>query len=227
MAGQQFVRARIDGPLFDRLAKAGGTRYAVGWSGAVQRALFQASVKAQELAVTYLDESITRQLTKTGRLHDAVAASENRYSSSVGFGVGLVEYLDQEARYWRMIEEGTAKAAPGYAREVYGWFRSPGLPFAEPGRTSPPDQLIGPSGYRSWDRLLEMGDPDNPNPLRRPHLIEIHDFPAHEFYKRAWQEMFHGGWLRDFLADELSEIPAPLTGERMDWRRILDEAGIH
>jgi hypothetical protein len=69
------------------------------------------AIRMKEKVATVINGSIVRQHVKSGRLVKATLGAEN---STFGFdhvGVGNPEYLDRSiAKYWRTIEEGSAKA---------------------------------------------------------------------------------------------------------------------
>jgi hypothetical protein len=74
---------------------------------------------------TYQAMPLKRPGVSSGRLEKALANPENRTYSTFGWGVGNIDYLDRsEAKYWRMIEEGSAGIYGGgrgmIGQKIYG-----------------------------------------------------------------------------------------------------------
>ncbi|MGZ4745727.1 MAG: hypothetical protein ACXVYY_01455 [Oryzihumus sp.] len=211
-----FLVGKYD-PAFTLASKAGGYKFAQGLSGAVQRANAELARITQDLVVDYLEQTIERPETSSGRLADVLRSSQNRNSSVNGFAVGFTDVLDREARYWRNIEEGTA-GRTHYAREVSGYFRIPGLPTAAEG---PLGKLMGPRPGRVDGRLLEMTGGRRP----APHFF-IHDIRAHDFFYDAWTDLEQRNVIRSVYARNLREVIDPITERPVDWAGILEAAGL-
>lgn len=68
--------------------------------------------RAQANVVANIASRLVRPNASTGRLEKVTASSRNRVvqRDGLGFGVGVIDYLDKsEAKYWRTIEEGSKK----------------------------------------------------------------------------------------------------------------------
>jgi hypothetical protein len=219
-----FLVGKVDSS-FTLASKAGGTRFAAGLSGAVQRATVELSLILQESTLEFYDASIQREATLTGRLRDVIASSKNRFANVTGFGVGNVELMDQEALYWRNIEQGTANQTDNpnaFAREVFGFFRVPGLPSALSMRGEPIPLKADSRPTAALDgRLVQL---HGPGP--RAHYINIHDIRAHAFYADAWHQMFERNVIRTVMAKHLRETINPITRTPTDWVSILESAGL-
>lgn len=95
----------------------------------ITRSFMVLAEQAQANVVSNIQGGIRRRSASTGRLLRVTAAAENRYADQFGFGVGVLRYLDKsEAKYWRTIEEGSARvwSRPFIGTQLYP--KGPGKP---------------------------------------------------------------------------------------------------
>lgn len=145
------------------------------------------------------------QRPRTGKLEAAIRSSKNgaitggAIAANFGFGVGNQAWLDSQAAYWRIIEQGTRRAAPAWVGPMVD---AEGIPLY--GRWSPGPRaftrfapLTGPGKLKVFGQGLrskmEGGIRSSRSiPYRRTHI------KASNLYQRAWDEVMGRGSVNYF-----------------------------
>lgn len=152
------------------------------WMESVSDAILRANERVAKLtreeAVRNLANSIVRPAQRTGRLEEAVADERSTEATATRITIGVADFLDKKARYWRAVEEG----APGLADVVfYGfWTRAPRL---DRGKVP----LEGPMEGERSGRPIVMSVNEPPEGKKYFFAWTIHNIPdAKRYFSDAW-----------------------------------------
>lgn len=121
-----------------------------------------------------------------GELAKVTKSQDNTNRTHNGFEVGLPEYLNNStAKYWRIIEEGSAVAAPRYTQTmVSGWWR----------------------GERPTGSFRPEGDETRLEGLPRKNILPVYA------YRQAWERLNATGQVKKMWRDML--VDAGFAGTR-------------
>lgn len=102
-----LVSLRVENvPLFRLTRTLDGTRWLQGAYGAMFRANKRIVREVQITAVTLLRERIVRPTQRTGQLESAIASPGAVHADATHITIGVADYLDAKAAYWRPAETG-------------------------------------------------------------------------------------------------------------------------
>lgn len=113
MAGDPTIRGRLNVAVGVRQSR--GTRDAGGKFTRLQTKIADVNAKmaaelAQEIAHTLdFTRLESRRSAQSGKLKAALLAPENRRADKFGFGVGIPEFMNEAAPYWRIQNDGTTR----------------------------------------------------------------------------------------------------------------------
>lgn len=172
-----------------------------GAYGAIYRANLRIAKAVQEKAVENLRASTERPAQHTGTLERAIMGKGAVYADAQHIIIGVAEWMDREASYWRPVEEG----APGLmGRIAYGfWTRAPRW---DRGRVAVEGPMPGEKSGRPL--ILEWDSP--PFNMRRYHSWAI-EYPtqAHWFFLNAWNEIGQSGFAERAYREEFRSATGP------------------
>lgn len=185
-----------------RLSRSFSNRqWEAGMYGAITRANKRIARAVQEKAVANLEGSIERPEQSTGTLLRAVAAPEAVYADAQRIVIGVADWMDSRARYWRPVEAG----APGLmGRIAYGyWTRAP---RADRGRVA----VEGPiPGEKSGRPLILEWDTPPFNQKRFFAWVIEHPTQGHWYFLNAWNSIGRSGFMEQVYRDEFAQVTGP------------------
>lgn len=185
-----------------RLARsADNAQWEAGIYGAVYQANLAIARAVQERARKLLADSIVRPDQRTGRLEEAVGDSRAVYADAQRIIIGVADYLDSVARYWRPVEEGAPKLADII---WYGfWVNAPR--FAGVGK----GELHGPMEGVKTGRPIVMSVNEPPFGAKHFFTWRIHNVPEGKFFfAHAWEEA-RSGLIEQIYQDEIAKVTGP------------------
>lgn len=175
------------------------------WESGAYGAIFRANQRiaraVQEKAVENLEGSIVRPTQSTGTLARAVGSPQAVYADAQRIIVGVADWLDAQAAYWRPVEAG----APGLmGRVAYGFWTN--APRSERGRVS----VHGPDPEVRTGRPLILEWDAPPWNMRRyfAWIIE-HPTQAHWYFLNAWNEIGRSGFMEQAYREEFRNAVGP------------------
>jgi len=191
-----------------RLARTLDNRsWQAGAYGAIYRANLRIAEAIQQKAAKNLEESTVRPLQKTGKLEKAILGRGAVYADSQRIIIGVADWMDAQASYWRPVEEG----APGLlGRIAYGyWTRAP---RADRGRVG----IEGPiPGEKSGRPLILEWDTPPFNQKRFFAWVIEHPTQAHWYFYNAVNEVGDSGLFEQIYREEFTQVTGP-TGQPID-----------
>lgn len=193
-----------------------------GAYGAIYRANLRIAQEVQRRAVINLKSTIVRPAQSTGNLEDAISDPRAVYADALRIVVGVGDFLDAKAAYWRAVEGG----APGLkGRVVYGFWTN--APRGDTGKVS----VHGPRRGVKTGRPLVMSfdePPDIANDFRDPSTGRVPYFTwtienpteAHWYFLNAWQSVGASGFMEKAYRDEFRQVTGP-NGKPMSLGRAF------
>lgn len=178
---------------------------------AIYRANLEIAREVQRRAVIGLKGSIVRPAQSTGTLEDAISDARAVYADALRIIVGVGDFLDAKASYWRAVEGG----APGLkGRVVYGFWTN--APRGDSSRVS----VHGPRRGVKTGRPLVMSydePPDIANDFRDgatgrvPYFKWTIENPteAHWYFLNAWNSVGASGFMERTYRDEFKQALGP------------------
>lgn len=176
--------------------------WAPGAYQAVYRANLRISKEVQRVAIEKLKATIVRREQSTGKLEEAISDPQAVYADGQRIVVGVGDFLDVKASYWRPVEMG----APGLqGRVAYGfWTRAPRSDRGKVGVEGPmPGEKSGRPLILSWDV-----PPDDFHRNFYTWTIE-HPTQAHFYFLNAWDEVGQSGFMEDTYREEFAAVIGP------------------
>lgn len=173
------------------------------WEPGFYRAIYQSNLRivheVQKLAVKKLKESIVRSEQTTGTLGKAIEDSRAVYADGTKMIVGVGDFLDIAASYWRPVEFG----APGMVGEkVYFGFWTRALRFDT-------GKLEGPIAGEKSGRPIIMGIDEPPAGKRHTFWTIKNPTQAHYFFQGAWDEVGQSGRMEEIYREEIGQVIGP------------------
>ena len=144
----------------------------------------------QSQVLLYMENhGFKRPAVSTGRLFRVTADPKNRYASAFRIGVGLPHFLDtSQAKYWRTIEEGSARAwkkRSFTSLELTGIFGATLAGWGAKGPRGGPKFTL-PGGARGGKFIPILGE----NPTFGRHKVPLRTFSP----RREIEAMDAYGW---------------------------------
>ena len=180
-----------------------------GAYGAIYRANLRIAREVQERAVNNLKATLVRPTQSTGNLEAAISDPRAVYADAQRIIVGVGDFLDAKASYWRAVEGG----APGLkGRVFYGFWTN--APRGDTGRVSTHGPMWGVKTGRpivmSVDEPPEI-DMSNPGGGRRPFFTWTIENPteAHWYFLNAWTQVGRSGFMERAYRDEFANVLGP------------------
>lgn len=175
-----------------------------GMYGAIYRANLRIAREVQRVAVELLAQRIVRPSQKTGRLERAVADPRAVYADALRIVIGVAEWLDAQASYWRPVEMGAPNLR---GRVVYGfWTRASRL---DRGRLT---DLHGPIRGEITGRPIVLSW-DEPPGRRFAFAFTIENpTQAHYFFLDAWNRVGESGFMERVYREEFAQVTGPGGG---------------
>lgn len=185
-----------------RLARTMDNRqWRAGMYGAVGRANARIARRVQEQAARNLKSTIVRKEQSTGKLEKAILDPRAVYSDAQRIIIGVGDFLDVQASYWRAVEEG----APGLqGRVVFGfWTRAPRGSRGKVG-------LEGPIGGEKSGRPIILSWDAPPMGYRNFFAWSIeHPTQAHWYFLNAWNSVGQSGFMERAYREEMRQVIGP------------------
>lgn len=185
-----------------RLARSLDNRH---WERGAYQAVYRANLRiarrVQEQAARNLKATIVRREQSTGTLEKAILDPRAVYADAQRIVIGVGDYLDMAARYWRAVESG----APGLqGRVVFGfWTRAP---RGDRGKVA----LEGPIGGEKSGRPI-IASWDAP-PMGMKHFFAWtieHPTQAHWYFLNAWNSVGSSGFMERAYREEFRQVIGP------------------
>lgn len=182
------------------LARSGDNRaWEQGVYGAIYRANLRIAREGQRRAVANLETSLVRPLQRTGRLEAAVANPQAVYADGSRIVLGVGDFLDRVARYWRQIEFGSGgeSGLEPRSRLLGQVFRGMFTPAGK-GGTGP---LEAPKAGVTTGRPIIFDTSAFTFTIDKP-------IAAHWYFRRAWESL-DAGYAEGVYAEELGRVTGP------------------
>ena len=191
-----------------RLSRSLSNRsWEVGAYGAIYRANLKIARAVQEKAVENLRQTTVRPAQSTGTLERAIGSPDAIYADGQRIVIGVADYLDAQARYWRAVESGAPRLL---GRIVYGYWTN--APRSNRGRVA----IEGPrSGVATGRPLVLEWDTPPFNQRRFFSWVIEHPTQAHWFFLNAWDELGRSGFLEATYREEFRTAIGP-NGQPID-----------
>lgn len=187
-----------------------GRTWQTGAYQAIYRANLRIAAEVQRRAADNLRSSLVRPTQSTGTLENAITDPRAVYADALRIIVGVGDFLDAKASYWRAVEGGAPNLK---GRVVYGFWTN--APRGDRGRVS----VHGPRrGIKTGRPLIMSWDtpPDIANDFRGPGgqvpyfswTIE-NPIEAHWYFLNAWTQVGRSGFMERAYREEFRQVTGP------------------
>lgn len=209
------VYLRVERTPVMRLSRTLDNRsWEAGAYGAIYRANLRIVRAVQEKAAANLAATIVRPAQRTGRLEQTIRDSGAVYADGQRMIVGVAEFMDRKARYWRPVEEG----APGLiGMRFYGYWSN--SMRTDKGRLAKGSLHRPMGGVNTGRPIIVSVNTPPPGYLAgfmrgnfgpRPFTWTIeHPTQAHWFFLNAWNQIGQSGFPERAYREEFRRATGP------------------